>query len=597
MKKIRSIERPLLDTSLLIIFYIIIQFYLLISSGFITDSIGTTLSIIANDIILICLGSILLITVWSTIKNKALIYSSLIASIHIIISTQALFFIETGVYYSSDLAIHTISNIYDTWKVISETTQNNSLTFFIPITSILILAYSLLKPENSNTHKIKTIIIGSALLSSAIIASSSANNKSPSLFSSLHKYSHANQISKNLDNYKYNAPTLINKKDNANNKDIVIYIIESARAKSVPGFSADHNHADMPFVNKLRKSGTTYKRTYTTTSHTSKALIGILCGVHPSLKMEIVESSPKGLDNITCLPKLLNKAGYKSLYIQTATKKFENRPQLINNMGFDNALYKEEIKKDFKESGYFGLDEMAAINPAKEWWEEYKNHPRILVFLTSISHHPYELPTGEPKKTDLENYHDTLSYTDKALKDLTIALGLEKTGKDTILIITGDHGESFGEHGPLQHDAVPYEEAIHVPLILKHNNNARKNTSDLEIRQHIDILPSILEILEIEYTGALPGISLKNPSGHNEVYTNCWYTHWCSARIGKREKWIYKFRSNDLSSYRIDIDKSEEKNIAPKYKATKHEEVIKSIIQRRHSINSVHSRERNKNEH
>ncbi len=67
---------------------------------------------------------------------------------------------------------------------------------------------------------------------------------------------------------------------------------------------------------------------------------------------------------------------------------------------------------------------------------------------------------------------------------------------DTIIIITGDHGESLGEHNYVGHNQNFYEQLVHVPLIIKHPDlSTRVNITDLA--QSVDIMPTIFDLVNI----------------------------------------------------------------------------------------------------
>jgi len=58
-------------------------------------------------------------------------------------------------------------------------------------------------------------------------------------------------------------------------------------------------------------------------------------------------------------------------------------------------------------------------------------------------------------------YRDSVKYTDKFFKRLVDDLGNEAN-----IVVTGDHGEGFGEHGTYGHHHQLYEENVHVPLVV-----------------------------------------------------------------------------------------------------------------------------------
>ena len=99
--------------------------------------------------------------------------------------------------------------------------------------------------------------------------------------------------------------------------------------------------------------------------------------------------------------------------------------------------------------------------------------------------------------------HFTARY-DAALRDSDqrvgeFVAGLKKLGldKNTVLIITADHGEMLGEKGLLNHTQSLYEPVVHVPLIIKHPGLPKLAGRRIpELVQRIDLMPTLLELAE-----------------------------------------------------------------------------------------------------
>ena len=75
---------------------------------------------------------------------------------------------------------------------------------------------------------------------------------------------------------------------------------------------------------------------------------------------------------------------------------------------------------------------------------------------------------------------------------------LEKYGvlKDSVIIITTDHGDEFGEHGSLSHDGKMYAELINSPLLIYYYNYTQEVCDNLV--SNIDISPTILYLFGLE---------------------------------------------------------------------------------------------------
>jgi arylsulfatase A-like enzyme len=80
--------------------------------------------------------------------------------------------------------------------------------------------------------------------------------------------------------------------------------------------------------------------------------------------------------------------------------------------------------------------------------------------------------------------------------------------KDTLVIVTGDHGEAFGEHGLLLHGRTLHEELLRVPLVMMGPppfDGGRTVRASVSL---LDLLPTVLEWLGLPPLPGLPGRSL-----------------------------------------------------------------------------------------
>jgi arylsulfatase A-like enzyme len=108
-------------------------------------------------------------------------------------------------------------------------------------------------------------------------------------------------------------------------------------------------------------------------------------------------------------------------------------------------------------------------------------------------------------------YDGQINYFDYCLKELIEYIKSIGFYENTLLIITSDHGELLGEHGLLHHEFVLYDQLIKVPLIIKFPDMFTKGESYSGLVQTIDILPTLIDYLNIEWTDVsrnLQGLSL-----------------------------------------------------------------------------------------
>ncbi|MFQ6082455.1 MAG: sulfatase [Candidatus Aminicenantia bacterium] len=120
--------------------------------------------------------------------------------------------------------------------------------------------------------------------------------------------------------------------------------------------------------------------------------------------------------------------------------------------------------------------------------------------------------TEEERKNIIALYDGEIKYTDEYfVKPLIRQLKELDLYNKTLIILTSDHGEEFYDHKAWLHDHSLYNEAIKIPLIIKFPNSKFQGKRIAQIVRLVDIMPSILDYLDIEYSfPSLDGKSLMN---------------------------------------------------------------------------------------
>lgn len=478
-----------------------------------------------------------LIFIISRIKSNIL-KNILFLSIIFIFFFYTNFYKITGSFINKEYILHYLKEWKNIYSIILHNTKTNFILIFLFIT---ISSYFIIKTKNKHTNTVLIFI----LLTLTIIT---PHQTTPSVLKNIllsdNKHSIPMQTS-----YPYTEIQLSELKEK-NNDNVLIIVIESMR------YSTFHENIDkLKNIKSILNKSTYFEKSYTTTSHTSKALVGIICGIHPDPNLEILEIQHLAKD---CLPNIYQKNNFETYFFQSATKKFEHREKLVQKMGFKNFISKEDLNQNFENSGYFGIDEMALIEPINQVFA--KENPFFITILTSMTHHPYqEVGKIAPSKIEQlkEGYINNLIHTDKMIGELISTL--KKLGKydNTTIIITGDHGEGFGEHlGLYQHDFIPFETVTHIPLIVKRQGETHAFSKKLT--QHIDIYPTLLDTnftLRKEYKR--PGINLFSEVEHPYVVTSCWSAI-CGSIIDKDGNKYYKFNKEQYGITNINIDPNEQ---------------------------------------
>jgi arylsulfatase A-like enzyme len=99
-------------------------------------------------------------------------------------------------------------------------------------------------------------------------------------------------------------------------------------------------------------------------------------------------------------------------------------------------------------------------------------------------------------------YQACVADVDRQLFELLEQLEREGALDDTLVVLTSDHGEEFGEHGMQRHDQL-WREVLHVPLIVHLPRNECAGERIAAAVRHIDLTPSLLELLDVGDTSPL----------------------------------------------------------------------------------------------
>lgn len=119
-------------------------------------------------------------------------------------------------------------------------------------------------------------------------------------------------------------------------------------------------------------------------------------------------------------------------------------------------------------------------------------------------------------------YRKMVRYADAQIGSLIQELKSRDQYDNAIIIITADHGESFGEHGMFGHAGFPYETQIHVPLVIKFPNGQHAGRKCSELVGLVDLLPTLADWFNFELDTPTNGSSIlpilnESAEGHSHL--------------------------------------------------------------------------------
>ncbi|MDE0883926.1 MAG: sulfatase [Myxococcota bacterium] len=154
-----------------------------------------------------------------------------------------------------------------------------------------------------------------------------------------------------------------------------------------------------------------------------------------------------------------------------------------------------------------GTDEDAVL-AAMEFFRIYGNE-RWFLYLHLMDVHEYLYDEDSAQfGTDYSSVYDnSVLRTNLVIRELYKYLEREGYLENTLIVITSDHGEAFGERGAEGHARGVYRETTEVPLIMSLPFKIPGGVVVDQPTQNVDVWPTILDLLGIDGLGEVDGKS------------------------------------------------------------------------------------------
>lgn len=324
---------------------------------------------------------------------------------------------------------------------------------------------------------------------------------------------------------------------------------------------------ETPHIDRLAQDGILFKSAFAHNVVTLPSHINILTGLYP-LYHGVHDNVGFRLDQkLVLLPEILKEKEYRTAAFIGS---FILDTRFGLNQGFD--LY-DDYYGDTNALNDFAIVERRAekvVEAAMDWIQANGKSRWFCWIHLFDPHMPYEPPEDYKKKYPNDFYAGEIAYTDSSLGKLLHFLENSSLDKSTFIILTGDHGESLGEHGEKTHGVFAYNATLHVPMIFYQPLLFPEPQVIEKKVRHIDILPTVLDVLRMKGPREVQGKSLipliENPKKWEE--DECYFEA-LSANLNRnwaplRGLVSEKFKYIDLpikELYDLESDYREEENL------------------------------------
>ncbi len=387
------------------------------------------------------------------------------------------------------------------------------------------------------------------------------------------------------------------------NFNIVLITIDALRADHLSCYGYERKTS--PNIDKIAETGIIFKNAIAPSSWTAPSMVSLITSTYPTnhgvihgmgyRKNKTIHMQEVFSDKLVTLAEILKAHGYNTFGVASNI-------HLSEKFGFERGF-------DYFQCLPF-LDAPPVNETISSWEDEIRNSDKFFVWLHYIDPHlPYlartpwienytsksiveelsvpetwwsfNLPSATTHNYDtkalstrISLYDSEINYVDSFIGKLIHKFELDK---NTLIIITSDHGEEFLEHGQLCHGNNLYQETIHIPLIVKLPYSSKKEIIHKQVNL-VDIMPTILDILNIDYPEQILGQSLLKREGLlswlKELFKEKDVTDYNFAELDTKStlktimtaqwKYIYDYKEKTELLYNITSDRFELNNLAEK---------------------------------
>jgi len=352
--------------------------------------------------------------------------------------------------------------------------------------------------------------------------------------------------------------------------NVVIFVMESTSAEYVTPYNPSYKAT--PFLDSIKHSAVLFDAAYAHAPATNKSMVSLFCGNYPYLSYKSITAEKPDI-NWPSIPSELKKYGYRTSFFNSGDNRFQGADSFLKNREIDDI---RDFRENFCDAPVFaelqyadehldGISDACLPNTFFDWLKTDQVTPFFSMMWTYQTHYPY-FSTG--KKIDFntnnelkERYLNALHDGDRALRQLVEGLEERNLLNSTLIVVVGDHGEAFGQHGQTSHAGGIFEENLHIPLIfinpLLFNGEHRTTVAGIS-----DVAPTIFSILQKPIPNEWQGESLFSENRREKVYFFTPYSDWL---FGCREgdyKFIYNATTNTSYLYNLAADPNETINIA-----------------------------------
>ena len=283
----------------------------------------------------------------------------------------------------------------------------------------------------------------------------------------------------------------------SNARNIILISIDTLRPDALSVYGGK---TSTPFFDQFARRSVVFDHALTCVPITLPAHTSLLTGLYPPSHGVRNNGTFQASSSLNLISEMAHQNGMATAAVVGG---FPLSSRFGLNQGFDS--YDDHFPPMESAPGVFLLaerDAQTVRNSAQTWLTSHGERPFFLWVHFFDPHHPYR----EHGMNGVQPYEQEVLYVDQELTKFFQFLQNHKWDESSLIILTADHGEAFGEHGEVSHTLFVYNTTLKIPLMISAPGISARRVPDLA--RIIDVFPTICEAMGSTVPQHLDGVSL-----------------------------------------------------------------------------------------
>jgi len=286
--------------------------------------------------------------------------------------------------------------------------------------------------------------------------------------------------------------------------NVIALFVDSLRADHMKW--SGYEHDVMPNVAKFAESAVNYTQFYSVSSFTAMTFGGFVGARYPGELERSGYFFSRYPEEVLTFPEVLQKSGVRT--IAGHAHWYFNLEKAGFHQGFDDYQLIEGLKKSNTTDENVTSPKMLELAKAQLGNPQNVGGQFFAWYHLLDPHDQYVKHEGVPDfgRGMKARYDGELFFTDQHIGKLLEFIDAQPWADHTAVLISGDHGEAFGEHKMYRHGFELYEVLIRVPLLVRMPGGKARQVEHR--RSGIDLPKTIMDLMGVEPDPSFRGKSL-----------------------------------------------------------------------------------------